>query len=129
MTARQESGFTLIELMITVVIIGILAAVAFPNYSAYMRDSRRADCKTVMLSYASALERRFSIDSAYPDDELPGFVCPVGGGAATYEIEYESDGATFTLTATPTGGQSDDRCGILSLTNTGRREAAELGCW
>lgn len=137
MNSRHTNGFTLIELMIAVVIVGILAAVAFPNYSAYMRDSRRADCKAVMLSAANALERRFSIENRYPDEEddpdpIAAFSCPIGGGAATYELELDvpDGGASFTLTATPTGSQTDDRCGTLTVTNTGARDADGTGtCW
>lgn len=139
MKARHPGGFTLIELMIAVVIVGILAAVAYPNYTNYLRDSRRADCKAVMLSAANALERRFSVDNRYPDEAaegaagpLAGFVCPVGGGTTTYDLEYAQDdgGAGFTLTATPTGPQTHDRCGTLTLTNTGARSADGTGtCW
>lgn len=132
MNTRPAGGFTLIEVMITVAIVGILAAVAYPSYTNYLRDSRRADCKAVLLSYANALERRFSVDNAYPDEGLGSFNCPIGGGTTTYNLAYaDGDGGTsFTLTATPTGPQTDDRCGTLTLTNTGARSATGTGsCW
>ncbi|KQY82393.1 MULTISPECIES: type IV pilin protein [Roseateles] len=53
----QRHGFTLIELMVTVVIAGILAAVAYPNYTSYVQRSRRADAAAVLTSVVQAQER------------------------------------------------------------------------
>ncbi len=144
MNARRMAGFTLIEMMIVVGVIGILAAVAYPSYTEYRIKSRRADCKAVMLTAASALERRFSIDNRYPlegdteaepvpiADPLAGFSCPLSDDPANYDLAYEvaDDRASFTLTATPTAIQAADSCGTLTLTNTGARSASGTGsCW
>lgn len=143
MNARRMAGFTLIEMMIVVGVIGILAAVAYPSYTEYRIKSRRADCKAVMLTAASSLERRFSIDNRYPlegdteaeepiADPIAGFSCPLSDDPANYDLAYEvaDDGASFTLTATPTAIQAADSCGTLTLTNTGARRASGTGsCW
>lgn len=126
MKARHNSGFTLIEVMIVVAILGILSAIAYPSYLEHVRQSRRAECKTQMLSYASALERRFTIDNSYPADGLEGFSC----NDSNYTLTYEGDDDRFTLTATPTGAQSGDSCGVLSLRHNGSRGAEGSGkCW
>ena len=140
MNVRRTAGFTLIEMMIVVAVIGILAAVAYPNYTEYLIKSRRADCKAVILSAANMLERGFSINSTYPSAADPddpssvnpvaAFTCPLNGGTQTYTLGYVTDGASFTLTATPTAVQTRDSCGTLTLTNTGARRASGTGsCW
>ena len=55
--AEMQSGFTLIELMIVIAIIGIISAVAFPSYSSYITKSRRADAKISLTKMADAQER------------------------------------------------------------------------
>lgn len=125
MLIRRQSGFTLIELLIVVVVIGILFAVAFPSYLQYARKSRRAECQTVMLSYANALERRFAVKSSYDEGgamEEDFGSCPAEGGTQTYKVDFESSKPTaFKLTATPKNDQTHDKCGILTLDQTGKK--------
>ena len=131
MSHKHHHGFTLIELVVTVAIVGILAAIAYPSYIEYVQQSRRADCKAVMLTYVNALERRFSTDNAYPDS-LDGYSCASSDGSATYDLELDvaADGSSYTLSATPAGSQSQDKCGTLSVTNTGTKDATGTGsCW
>ena len=70
---HRESGFTLIELMITVAIIAILAAIAYPSYTQYVRRAHRADAKTALLSNAQFLERNYTESNLYhktdPDND------------------------------------------------------------
>ena len=63
--ARLEAGFTLIELMIVVVIIGILSAIAYPNYTQYVIDSRRATAAACLTQQAQVLERFFTTNLTY----------------------------------------------------------------
>ncbi len=65
---RQSRGFTLIELMVVVVIVGILAAIAYPSYSAAVKRSRRADAAALLTSVMQAQERYRSNRNAYTDD-------------------------------------------------------------
>lgn len=122
MTRARFSGFTLIEMMIVIAIVGILASIAYPNYLESVRRANRAECEGVVVSLANVLERRFSATSSYAGGMPAGFgQCPADGGVARYNlaVNVPAGGATFTITATRSGAQVPDRCGDLTLTNTG----------
>ena len=134
--AKRVRGFTLIELMIVVVIVGILAAIAYPNFTEQVRKSRRADCAGTLLQNANAMERHFTLNNSYMG--APALIqCPADGGNPTYTVTAPvNTAATFTLRADPVGAQAGDRCGALTLTHTGIKgvEGANAGltwqnCW
>lgn len=132
MTTFGVRGFTLIELMIVVVIIGVIAAIAYPNYQDYVQSSRRSECQGVMLNYANALERRFSTNNSYLDAAdtavMPQFTCPADGGPPLhYNLAIEDEGdTTYLIVATPVGPQLNDLCGELTLSNTGVKGVRDL---
>ncbi len=127
----KQKGFTLIELMIVVAIIAILAAVAFPSYQDQVRKTRRSEAQADLMELASTVERYFTENNTYVGWAVPAslnqspragtarYVLTVGGVAAT----------TYTLTATPQGGQAADTCGTMTLDQTGATGAAVAGCW
>ena len=125
----MNAGFTLVELMIAVVIIGILAAIAYPSYTAYVQRSHRAQLKTIMLENAQILERFFTEANAY-DVNATGAAPAIfdrspkpNEGRLTYSIGVVSDTTSFTLTATPVvgGPMEGDACGKFTLNQLGQR--------
>ena len=136
---NRSQGFSLIELMIAVVIVGILAAVAIPMYSDYVTRSRRADGQATLMQVAQELERCYTQFSKYNDNN-----CSVVNSGVVSETSDQgfygisaSGGnlteSTFTLTAAPQNEQADDTdCAALTLTHLGEQSATgddPDSCW
>jgi len=123
---KQDVGFTLIELMVTVVIIGILASIAFPAYQQMVLRSNRADAIDTLATTAQQLERQFTDTNSYAD-----FVVPTTSTNGFYAITANLTAASYTLTATAKGRQAKDtECNTFSITNTGEKQATTAGaCW
>lgn len=132
-------GFTLIEMMITVAIIGILAAIAYPAYTQYVQRANRAEARAALLENAQFLERNYTAANRYDQTSagaaidsasLPHVQSP-DAGDMKYGINLDVAAQTYTLSAVPAGSMAGDACGTLTLTNTGARGAdgdvAE--CW
>jgi len=127
-------GFTLIELMIVVAILGIIAAIALPSYQNQVRDGRRADGTAVLLQARQLMERHYSKNYNYGTPAAVGIPvkAPIDGTASYYVITLAADATTFTLTATPATSQSGDGCGVLTLNQAGVKTSAEGSidtCW
>ena len=127
---KKQRGFNLIELMMVVAIVGLLAAFAYPSYLEQVRKTKRADCAGALTSLGSAMERFFTVNSTYQGAGAGGgntgtptifqASCPVDGGTATYNLTIQAATAsTYNVQAAPVGGQTADKCGTLTLTNTG----------
>lgn len=128
----RQQGFSLIELMMAVIVIAILAAIAYPSYMASVRSSRRAACEGVLTIAASSMEHQYAALGAYPLALPPNVpaVCPPDGGSVFYRVALV--GATpnaFSIQATPQGDQTKDKCGVLSLNEKGQKGPTTAGCW
>ncbi len=133
-TRQHSAGFSLIELMIVVVVVGILAAVAYPNYSQYVIDGRRSEAQSTLAESANRLERCFTRFNAYTNA-----ACATAGDATSeggwYLVTSERTATTYALTAAPQGVQAEkDDCGSLTLSSTGLRgytgtPADSSKCW
>jgi type IV pilus assembly protein PilE len=128
-------GFSLIELMITVVIIGILASIAYPSYQEQVRKTRRADGKVTLMDTAQQLERCYTRFASYDAAgcDIVGEL-PITSPEEYYVITGAPNPADFTLTATPQGDQVNDaKCDALTYTNTGLQgssgTASADDCW
>ena len=128
---RGARGFTLIELMITVVVVGILAAIAYPSYQAHMQRTRRSEAQQLMMAI-SARQAQFIIDArAYTDTIGNGglnvgrqeWTCDATCTNAFYTVSVAADNAAtppaYLITGTPSGQQAVD--GPMTLDSAGTR--------
>lgn len=121
---KRSSGFTLIELMIVVAIIGILAAIAVPAYSNYVLKGKRSDAKAELLKVQIAQEKYRASNVSY------GTLIQIGSSAAstytspggyyTIAISGTPDATTFTATATPLSPFADSTCGTFAINKDGK---------
>ena len=119
---KHQRGFTLIELLIAVVIIGIIASIAYPSYARYVERSVRSDGQTALLQAASEMERCYSRDYTYEECDLEMTISPSGH----YEISLDSESdSSYLLTASTE--RSDGCDGDLTLDAKGVR--APEACW
>lgn len=127
MKLRLHSGFTLIEVMIVVAIIGILAAVAYPSYQESVRKSARADAQADLMELAQISERFFTTNNRYDQTRagapyvLPFAQSPRSGANPRYNINFAvpAPGQAYLLQAVPAGAQVADTCGTLSINQLG----------
>jgi type IV pilus assembly protein PilE len=128
MSRRMQHGFTLTELMITVVIVSILLSMAVPSYRQYVIRSKRTAAQSVMMDIANREQQFLLANRAYADKatlEANGYVVPaeVSESYAWNVVPGTGASPSFTITFTATGGQTTD--GALTLTNGGDKGPPE----
>lgn len=125
-------GFTLIELMIVVAIVGIIAAIAYPSYTEFVLKSGRSVAKAELTDASQILQRCFTVTNSYkPAADTCAAVDRIAGSYVTedgfYTIAFSAQAVnSYTLTATPVVGArqaKDAKCSMFSLTNTGVKAA------
>lgn len=129
MRSRPAPGFTLIELMIATVVVGVLAAIALPTYGAYVERSHRAEAKSRLLEAAQWLERhRAERGGVYTGASLPsGLRTSPPSGTVKYDLSVDVTDTTYVVSAVPragTAGAAANGCGTLTIAQDGRRTAA-----
>lgn len=137
---NQQQGFTLIEMLIAVALVGILAAVAFPSYTEFVRRGHRAEARAGLLQAAQWMERAATATGSYPTPAAfrATTLTTVPSGTYSITINDDSTASAYTLTATAQNSQTGDRCGAFTLAQDGLRGAKgkkadetgyESSCW
>jgi type IV pilus assembly protein PilE len=140
---RQKfaGGFSLIELLVAVAIVGILATIAYPSYQAFVRQTNRTDATKTMALDAQSLQRCYSQNFTYVNSA--GTPCNVVAGNSTspqgfYTITHTINAQDYTLTATALAAPqtADSQCQTFTLLSSGQQSAHNSGasdttqtCW
>jgi type IV pilus assembly protein PilE len=153
----KTKGFSLLELMVVLVIISILTAIAVPAFRDSAVKSRRNDAQAALISFASALERKYTETGTYCDNGTVAITAPsdhdckdtdgdgdtgaptifsstvpVDGSIANYNLVINSvDRAVFEIRAVRAGSMLNDECGDFVLTQTGQKSQVNgsEACW
>jgi len=116
---KKVLGFTLVELMVVIAVAALLVSLAIPSYHSSVRKGRRGAAQAELIQFAGVAERIYTQNLSYaaaptPDD-------PDVDDYYTITVAIAEDGTSWTATATPTDIQSSDKCGTMTLTNSGAR--------
>lgn len=131
----KNPGFTLIELMVAIAVVGILSAIAYPAYQQYVLKTYRAEASKLLLTAANIQERQLADYGSYTDNlELLGVAANGHTVSGRYKLQINlADGASFDLIASAQGAQSADKdCLVFTLDHTGQRNGnvpSALSCW
>jgi len=133
MLKKQMLGFSLVELLITVAIVGILASIAYPSYVNFVSRSNRSEAQRELMRLANLQEQLYVDTHTYTANmtDLGQAVDPYVTESGHYSIDATINGATFKLTATAIGSQltADPDCTTLSVDETGSKTAETATCW
>jgi type IV pilus assembly protein PilE len=128
---KAQKGFSLIELMVAVVVLGLLVAIALPSYQQYILRSWRATASACVLTLAQNMERQFTVNMTYLAAAPVNGCTTENGMAARYTIGLAAAATAnaYSIQAVPQAAQAADTCGTMSINQTGTRTGAVANCW
>jgi type IV pilus assembly protein PilE len=136
MKSNNLNGFTLLEMLIVVAIAGILASVAYPQYTEYVKRAARSDAMVLLLDAANKQEQYYADNRSYTNDlSLINVPTTSENGYFTISVDVPDAGTSFTITATAAAGAvaGDTACTTFTITDTGIKGSTGTSdtddCW
>jgi type IV pilus assembly protein PilE len=131
---KKILGLSLIELMITLAILGILTSIALPNYSQHYQRAKRLEAEVELLKLGSALEEYFVTNNSYSGASLEKLNFPTLISSGNYQLAINNlENSFFSVQAIPLAKQNDKICGVLSMNSRGEKTISGTGkiadCW
>lgn len=133
--SHKQTGFTLVEVLITIAVVAVLIVIAVPAYTTYITKSRRSDGQSALLDMSNRMERYFTENNTYVGATPTALGVGTTSPSGHYTLSVPTATATtYTLQATPIGAQlqSDTQCGTLSydyLGTKGSSAGTVANCW
>lgn len=134
---KNNKGFTLVELMVTVSILGILGAVGYPAYVSHVQRSERADAIDALLRFSQQMEKFYLVNDSYTGSTVAGLMGGTTSPGGRYNLSFSGAGGGgspdafgYRLKATPV--KTDSECGYLTLTSLGTKgteNGSVADCW
>jgi len=127
--SKLANGFTLVELLIVIAIVGIVASIGYPSYLDYIKKTRRADAHLALMNASQSLERCKATNFSFANCTLPAHLTVSDQG--DYAISLETTSTTYVITATAQNKQaSDDKCPTMLINDKGQQTFTGDGpCW
>ena len=134
---NNNKGFTLVELMIVIAIVGLLAAVGYPSYMSHVQKGSRADAIDALLRLSQQMEKYYMVNNTYKDAVLSDLMGGTTSPDGKYNLSFLGADGTgvpdlygYMLKATPV--TTDANCGYLTLTSLGVKgteNGSVPACW
>lgn len=122
---KHQRGFTLIELMITVTIVAILAAIAYPSYTRYVQRGYRSEGIALLNDATARIERYYAQNNSYDiGTDLSKIGLAAASSTGKYSLSVTSSATSYAFSAAPQGAQANDTCGTLTINQAGNKTSS-----